>query len=141
MLTLNTVIRQNSPSKLHQKKKILGKKKLISVILTLLVLIYLVCIVPERNRVIALPSEAGIFRIGERRERCKINTVSKTPTHQSVFDLKVSGEIQKISYLKICVFPICVHWQGLETMAWTMYTSVEQPQAHTLWSLFHCPFK
>ena len=97
LLTLNTVLRQNSPSKLHQKKKNIGEENLISVILTLLVLIYLVCIVPESNRVIALPSEAGIFRIGERRERCKINQVSKTPTHQSVFDLKVSGEIQKIS--------------------------------------------
>ena len=72
---------------------------MISVILTLLGLIYLVCIVPESNRVIALPSEAGIFGVGERRERCKVNKVSKIPTHKSVFDLKVSGEIQKVSYL------------------------------------------
>ena len=57
------------------------------------------CIVPESNRVIALPSGAGIFRVGERREKCKLNKVSKIPTRKSVFDLKVSGEIQKVSYL------------------------------------------
>ena len=134
LLTLNTVIWRNSPSKLHQKKKIL-EKKLISVILTLLVLIYLVCIVPESNRVIALPSEAEIFGVGERRERCKVIRSVKFLHINLYLIWKSQGKFRRYLTFKICVVPSCVHWKGLETMAWTMHTSVEQPQAHTLWSI------